>query len=72
MCCRTDIKCLLSVWGKLHGIGVTHGGKIATLTRRIPAASVTVMSVLKQTFYLDLDFLLLELQCCFNLSALQM
>lgn len=60
-----DIKCLLSVQGKLHGFGVTCEGKMVTLTRRIPAASVAGMSVLKQMLYLALDSLPLNLQCCF-------
>lgn len=66
-----DIKCLLSVQGKLHGFGITHEDKMVTQTRRIPAASVTGMCVFKQTLYLALDSLPLKLQCCFYLSALQ-
>lgn len=43
---------------------------MVTLTR-IPAASVTGMSVLKQTLYLALDSLALQLQFCFYLPAVQ-
>lgn len=59
-----DIKCLLSLQGKLHGFGVTHRGKMVTLTRRIPEASVAGISVLKQTLYWL--YLPLKLQCYFT------